>query len=189
MVSARPPRKARQPLAEFYVWSDDPQKYKDVPIIFNGVEPSNWTLDPVAGSHYWHRFFSHQPDLNFENAEVRDAISKSLISGSILAWTACGWTRCRIFNERDGTTCESLPETHTFLKSLRAHVDANYGDRMLLAEANLWPEDAVSYFGEGRGDECHMAFSFSIDAAPVHGLAHGRPPADHGHLGADPGHP
>jgi len=146
----------------FYVWSDDPQKYKDVPIIFNGVEPSNWTLDPIAGSHYWHRFFSHQPDLNFENPEVRAAMFKV-----VDFWLDLGVDGLRLdavpyLYERDGTSCESLPETHDFLKSLRAHVDENYGDRMLLAEANLWPEDAVSYFGQGQGDECHMAFHFPL---------------------------
>jgi len=146
----------------FYVWSDDPHKYKDAPIILNGVEVSNWTLDPVAGSYFWHRFFSHQPDLNFENPEVRDAIFKV-----VDFWLDLGVDGLRLdavpyLYERDGTSCENLPETHAFLKSLRSHVDEKYGDRMLLAEANLWPEDAVSYFGQGRGDECHMAFHFPL---------------------------
>jgi maltose alpha-D-glucosyltransferase / alpha-amylase len=146
----------------FYVWSDDPHKYKDAPIIFNGVEVSNWTLDPVAESYFWHRFFSHQPDLNFNNPEVRAAIFKV-----VDFWLDLGVDGLRLdavpyLYEREGTACENLPETHTFLKSLRAHVDEKYGDRMLLAEANLWPEDAVSYFGEGRGDECHMAFHFPL---------------------------
>ncbi|MGD1087803.1 MAG: maltose alpha-D-glucosyltransferase [Verrucomicrobiota bacterium] len=146
----------------FYVWSDDPHKYKDAPIIFNGVEVSNWTLDPVAESYFWHRFFSHQPDLNFDNPEVRSEIFKV-----VDFWLDLGVDGLRLdavpyLYERDGTSCESLPETHSFLKSLRAHVDEKYGDRMLLAEANLWPEDAVSYFGEGRGDECHMAFHFPL---------------------------
>jgi maltose alpha-D-glucosyltransferase/alpha-amylase len=146
----------------FYVWSDDPHKYKDAPIIFNGVEVSNWTLDPVAESYFWHRFFSHQPDLNFDNPEVHEAIFKV-----VDFWLNLGVDGLRLdavpyLYERDGTTCENLPDTHAFLKSLRAHVDEKYGDRMLLAEANLWPEDAVSYFGEGRGDECHMAFHFPL---------------------------
>jgi len=146
----------------FYVWSDDPQKYKDAPIIFNGVESSNWTLDPVAEAYYWHRFFSHQPDLNYENPEVRAAMFKV-----VDFWLDLGVDGLRLdavpyLYERDGTTCESLPETHIFLKSLRAHVDEKYSDRMLLAEANLWPEEAVSYFGAGRGDECHMAFHFPL---------------------------
>ena len=147
---------------DFYVWSDDPHKYKDAPIIFNGVEVSNWTLDPVAESYFWHRFFSHQPDLNFDNPEVHTAMFKV-----VDFWLDLGVDGLRLdavpyLYERDGTSCESLPETHAFLKSLRAHVDEKYGDRMLLAEANLWPEDAVSYFGEGRGDECHMAFHFPL---------------------------
>jgi len=146
----------------FYVWSDDPHKYKDAPIIFNGVEVSNWTLDPVAESYFWHRFFSHQPDLNFENPEVRAALFKV-----VDFWLDLGVDGLRLdavpyLYERDGTSCESLPETHQFLKSLRTQVDEKYGDRMLLAEANLWPEDAVSYFGQGRGDECHMAFHFPL---------------------------
>ena len=146
----------------FYVWSDDPQKYKDAPVIFNGVEVSNWTPDPVAGAYFWHRFFSHQPDLNFENPEVRAAMFKV-----VDFWLDLGVDGLRLdavpyLYERDGTTCESLPETHSFLKSLRAHVDEKYSDRMLLAEANLWPEEAVSYFGAGRGDECHMAFHFPL---------------------------
>src|SRR5271170_7002449 len=146
----------------FYVWSDDPHKYKDAPIIFNGVEVSNWTLDPVAESYFWHRFFSHQPDLNFDNPEVRVEIFKV-----VDFWLDLGVDGLRLdavpyLYERDGTSCENLPETHSFLKSLRARVDEKYGDRMLLAEANLWPEDAVSYFGEGRGDECHMAFHFPL---------------------------
>jgi maltose alpha-D-glucosyltransferase/alpha-amylase len=147
---------------DFYVWSDDPQKYPGVPIIFNGVEVSNWTLDPVAETYYWHRFFSHQPDLNYENPEVRAAMFKV-----VDFWLDLGVDGLRLdavpyLYESDGTTCEGLPETHAFLKSLRAHVDQKYGDRMLLAEANLWPEDAVKYFGQGRGDECHMAFHFPL---------------------------
>jgi maltose alpha-D-glucosyltransferase/alpha-amylase len=146
----------------FYVWSDDPHKYKEAPIIFNGVEVSNWTLDPVAETYFWHRFFSHQPDLNYENPEVRAAMFRV-----VDFWLDLGVDGLRLdavpyLYERDGTTCENLPETHAFLKSLRAHVDEKYGDRMLLAEANLWPEEAVSYFGQGRGDECHMAFHFPL---------------------------
>src|SRR5271154_5147171 len=149
-------------LRNFYVWSNDPHKYKDAPIIFNGVEVSNWTLDPVAESYFWHRFFSHQPDLNFENPEVHAEVFKV-----VDFWLDLGVDGLRLdavpyLYERDGTSCENLPETHSFLKSLRAHVDEKYENRMLLAEANQWPEDAVSYFGEGRGDECHMAFHFPL---------------------------
>ncbi len=146
----------------FYVWSDQPDKYKGAPIIFQGVEVSNWTLDPLAGAYFWHRFFSHQPDLNFDNPEVRAAIFKV-----VDFWLDLGVDGLRLdavpyLYEREGTTCENLPETHAFLKSLRTQVDEKYSDRMLLAEANLWPEDAVSYFGDGRGDECHMAFHFPL---------------------------
>ena len=146
----------------FYVWSDDPYKYKDAAIIFKDVEVSNWTLDPVAKAYFWHRFFSHQPDLNYDNLEVHEAIFKV-----VDFWLDLGVDGLRLdavpyLYERDGTACENLPETHVFLKSLRAHVDTKYCDRMLLAEANLWPEDAATYFGQGRGDECHMAFHFPL---------------------------
>jgi maltose alpha-D-glucosyltransferase / alpha-amylase len=146
----------------YYVWSDDPQQYKDAPIIFKDVEVSNWTLDPVAKAYFWHRFFSHQPDLNYDNPEVHKAMFKV-----VDFWLDLGVDGMRLdavpyLYEREGTACENLPETHAFLKSLRAHVDEKYRDRMLLAEANLWPEDAVTYFGQGRGDECHMAFHFPL---------------------------
>jgi len=146
----------------FYVWSDDPRKYPDTPIIFNGVETSNWTQDPVAKAYFWHRFFSYQPDLNYDNPEVHEAIFKV-----VDFWFDMGVDGMRLdavpyLYEREGTKCENLPETHAFLKKLRAHVDEKYDDRMLLAEANQWPEDAVAYFGRGRGDECHMAFHFPL---------------------------
>jgi maltose alpha-D-glucosyltransferase/alpha-amylase len=145
---------------DFYVWSDDPTKYGETRIIFKDFERSNWTWDPVAKSHYWHRFYSHQPDLNFDNPEVRKAMIQTLDH-----WLQMGVDGLRLdaipyLFEREGTSCENLPETHAFLKELRAHVDANFSDRMLLAEANQWPEDAVAYFGDG--DECHMAFHFPI---------------------------
>src|SRR5580704_3987599 len=146
----------------FYVWSDDSQKYKDARIIFKDVEISNWTWDHVAKAYFWHRFFSHQPDLNFENPEVHKHFLKV-----VDFWLDLGVDGLRLdavpyLYERDGTSCENLPETHVFLKALRAHVDAKYNDRMLLAEANQWPEDAVTYFGQGKGDECHMAFHFPV---------------------------
>ena len=147
---------------EFYVWSDTTQKYRDARIIFKDVETSNWTWDPVARAYYWHRFFSHQPDLNFEHPEVHRAIIKV-----VDFWLDLGVDGLRLdavpyLYEQEGTNCENLPGTHAFLKKLRAHVDQRYGDRMLLGEANQWPEDAVSYFGQGRGDECHMAFHFPL---------------------------
>jgi len=146
----------------FYVWSDDPHKYRDTYIIFKDVESSNWTWDPVAKAYFWHRFFSHQPDLNFDNSEVHEMMFKA-----VDFWLDLGVDGLRLdavpyLYEREGTACENLPETHAFLKSLRARVDKKYGDRMLLAEANQWPEDAVAYFGQGRGDECHMAFHFPL---------------------------
>ncbi|MGH7976241.1 MAG: maltose alpha-D-glucosyltransferase, partial [Limisphaerales bacterium] len=146
----------------FYVWSDSPKKYQGTRVIFKDVELSNWTWDHVAKSYFWHRFFSHQPDLNFENPEVHEKIFKA-----VDFWLDLGVDGLRLdavpyLYEREGTSCENLPETHDFLKKLRAHVDEKYGDRMLLAEANQWPEDAVTYFGQGRGDECHMAFHFPL---------------------------
>jgi maltose alpha-D-glucosyltransferase/alpha-amylase len=145
---------------DFYVWSDDPNKYADTRIIFLDTETSNWTWDPVAQSYYWHRFYSHQPDLNFESPDVRKAMFSALDF-----WFKMGVDGVRLdaipyLYERDGTNCENLPETHDFLKTLRAHMDKHFPDRFLLAEANQWPEDAVQYFGDG--DECHMSFHFPL---------------------------
>ena len=146
----------------FYVWSDSPKKYSDARIIFKDVEVSNWTWDRVANAYYWHRFYSHQPDLNFENPEVHEKL-RDVVD----FWLDMGVDGMRLdavpyLYEHEGTTCENLPETHEFLRSLRAHVDKKYSNRMLLAEANQWPEDAVAYFGQGPGDECHMAFHFPL---------------------------
>ena len=146
----------------FYVWSDTPEKYRDARIIFKDFEPSNWSWDPLAHAYYWHRFYSHQPDLNYDNPQVHKEIIKALDF-----WFDMGVDGLRLdavpyLYEREGTSCENLPETHEFLKKLRRHVDEKYGDRMLLAEANQWPEDSVSYLGGGRGDECHMAFHFPL---------------------------
>ena len=146
----------------FYVWSDTPDKYKEARIIFKDVETSNWTWDEAAGAYYWHRFFSHQPDLNYDNPEVHEAMT-SVVD----FWLGLGVDGLRLdavpyLYEQDGTNCENLPQTHAFLKKLRAHVDEKYQDRMLLAEANQWPEEAVAYFGQGRGDECHMAYHFPL---------------------------
>src|SRR5882724_4588 len=145
---------------DFYVWSDTPDKYRDARIIFKDFEASNWTWDPVAKAYYWHRFYSHQPDLNWENPEVRKAMFAAMDF-----WFDMGVDGLRLdavpyLFEREGTNCENLPETHIALKELRKHVDEKYEGRMLLAEANQWPEDAVAYFGSG--DECHMAFHFPI---------------------------
>jgi maltose alpha-D-glucosyltransferase/alpha-amylase len=147
---------------DFYVWSDTPDKYRDARIIFRDFEPSNWTWDPVANSYFWHRFYSHQPDLNYDNPQVAREIMRVLDF-----WLDMGVDGLRLdavpyLYERESTSCENLSETHDYLKTLRRHVDEKYGDRMLLAEANQWPEDAVSYFGSGKGDECHMAFHFPL---------------------------
>jgi maltose alpha-D-glucosyltransferase / alpha-amylase len=147
---------------DWYVWSDTPDRYAEARIIFEDFESSNWTWDPVAGAYYFHRFFSHQPDLNFENPEVRQTMLRM-----VDRWLEMGVDGVRLdavpyLFEREGTNCENLPETHAFLRDLRTHVDANFPDRMLLAEANQWPEDAVAYFGQGDGDECHMAFHFPL---------------------------
>ncbi|WP_342648932.1 maltose alpha-D-glucosyltransferase [Pseudomonas sp. REB1044] len=147
---------------DFYVWSDDDQKYDGTRIIFLDTEKSNWTWDPVAGQYFWHRFYSHQPDLNFDNPQVMKAVI-----GVMRFWLDLGVDGLRLdaipyLIERDGTNNENLPETHRVLKAIRAEIDANYPDRMLLAEANQWPEDTRPYFGEGDGDECHMAFHFPL---------------------------
>ena len=144
----------------FYVWSDTPEKYKEARIIFKDFETSNWAWDPVAKAYYWHRFYSHQPDLNYDNPAVRRAILRV-----VDFWMRLGVDGMRLdavpyLYEREGTNCENLPETHAFLKELRRYVDSRYRNRMLLAEANQWPEDAVAYFGDG--DECHMAFHFPL---------------------------
>ncbi len=145
---------------DFYVWSDTPDRYRDARIIFKDFERSNWTWDPVANAYYWHRFYSHQPDLNYDNPAVKAAIFPVLDM-----WLEMGVDGLRLdavpyLFEREGTNCENLPETHGFLKELRAHADARFTNRMFLAEANQWPEDAVAYFG--NGDECHMAFHFPL---------------------------
>jgi maltose alpha-D-glucosyltransferase / alpha-amylase len=152
--------KKGSPHRDYYVWSDDPTKYNEVRIIFKDYEASNWTYDPVAGQYYWHRFFHHQPDLNFDNPKVQQEVFKV-----IDFWLNLGVDGFRLdavpyLFERDGTNCENLPETHEFLKKLRAHVDSKYENRLLLAEANMWPEDSAAYFGDG--DECHMNYHFPI---------------------------
>src|SRR3712207_6434766 len=153
---AKPGSSARN----FYVWSDTPDKYLEARIIFKDFETSNWAWDPVAGAYFWHRFYSHQPDLNFDSPRVREAIFRTMDF-----WLEMGVDGLRLdaipyLFEREGTNCENLPETHAFLKELRAHIDARFPGRMLLAEANQWPEDSVEYFGDG--DECHMAFHFPV---------------------------
>jgi maltose alpha-D-glucosyltransferase/alpha-amylase len=152
--------KPGSPWRDFYVWSDTPTRYKDARIIFKDYETSNWAWDPVAKAYYWHRFFSHQPDLNFDNPAVHAALIKALDFWMDMGVDAFRLDAIPYLFEREGTTCENLPETHEYLKSLRAHVDQKYPGRMLLAEANQWPEDSLPYFG--NGDECHMAFNFPV---------------------------
>ena len=151
---------AGTPEREFYVWSETKQKYQGVRIIFTDTETSNWSWDDTAGAYYWHRFFHHQPDLNFDNPRVLEAVVKTMNF-----WLDRGVDGLRLdavpyLIEREGTICENLPETHGILRQIRAALDARYRDRMLIAEANQWPADVRPYFGDG--DECHMAFHFPL---------------------------
>jgi maltose alpha-D-glucosyltransferase / alpha-amylase len=144
----------------YYVWSNTPEKYTEARIIFKDFEASNWSWDPLAKSYYWHRFYSHQPDLNWDNPEVKQAMLAAMDF-----WFDMGVDGLRLdavpyLFEREGTNCENLPETHAALREVRAHVEEKYHDKMLLAEANQWPEDSVAYFG--AGDECQMAFNFPV---------------------------
>jgi maltose alpha-D-glucosyltransferase/alpha-amylase len=148
------------PKADWYVWSDTDQGYPDARIIFTDTERSNWAWDPGRQQYYWHRFFSHQPDLNFDNPEVQEALI-----GVLRFWLNLGLDGFRLdavpyLFERDGTICENLKETHQFLKRIRHEVDAAFKGRVLLAEANQWPSDVVDYFGDS--DECHMCFNFPL---------------------------
>lgn len=153
-------RDRTNPKADWYVWSDTDDLYRDARIIFIDTESSNWTYSPERGQYYWHRFFHHQPDLNYDHPEVEAAMFEV-----VEFWLARGLDGFRMdavpyLYEREGTNGENLPETHGFLKRLRARVDEKFPGRVLLAEANQWPKDVVAYFGEG--DECHMCFNFPI---------------------------
>jgi maltose alpha-D-glucosyltransferase / alpha-amylase len=148
------------PDRDYYVWSETDQKYREARIIFTDTEKSNWTWDPVAKAYYWHRFFSHQPDLNFDNPVVLEEIYRVM-----RFWLDMGVDGVRLdaipyLVERDGTSCENLPETHRVIQAIRAELDRDFANRMILAEANQWPTDVRPYFGEG--DECHMAFHFPV---------------------------
>lgn len=145
---------------DYYIWSDTPDRFRDARIIFKDFETSNWAWDPVAQAYYWHRFYANQPDLNYDNPHVRNEIKKVASY-----WLKMGVDGLRLdavpyLYEREGTDCENLPESHAFLKELRSYLDASYPYRLLLAEANQWPEDARAYFG--NGDECHMSFHFPV---------------------------
>lgn len=149
------------PERDMYVWSDDPTRYGKARIIFTDTETSNWSWDPVAEQFYWHRFFSHQPDLNFDNPLV-----VKMIQDVMRTWLDMGVDGLRLdavpyLVEREGTNCENLPETHAVLKLMRKALDAEYKGRIFLAEANQWPEDVMQYFGDGT-DQCHMAFHFPL---------------------------
>ena len=173
------------PRRDWYVWSHTNQRYADARIIFVDTESSNWTWDPQAGAYFWHRFFQHQPDLNYANPEVQEAMLEVL-----RFWLDLGLDGFRLdavpyLFEREGTICENLPETHAYLKRVRSEIDAHYPDKVLLAEANQWPADVVEYFGEG--DECHMAFHFPVmprmfmavrreEAAPILEILRQTPP-------------
>ena len=178
---ARPGSRARN----FYVWSDNPDRYPEARIIFKDFERSNWTWDAGAGAYYWHRFYSHQPDLNFDNPNVHNAVFAALDF-----WLRLGVDGLRLdavpyLYEREGTNCENLPETHAFLKELRRRLDDKFENRMLLAEANQWPEDAVAYFGERR--RVPHGVPLPGDAPPVHGAPDGGSLSDPRHPAADPG--
>src|SRR5712671_2689294 len=151
---------ARSTYRDYYEWSDTPERYKDARIIFADFEPSNWSWDPLAKAYYFHRFYAHQPDLNYDNPTVIREIRRV-----ISFWLDLGVDGLRLdavpyLFKREGTNCENLPETHAFLRELRAYIDAHFANRMLLAEANQWPEDAVAYLAEGK--ECNMAFHFPL---------------------------
>src|SRR5450756_977666 len=148
------------PHREFYVWSDTPDRYSEARIIFKDFEASNWSWDPLAKAYYWHRFYSHQPDLNYDSPHVRKAIFQAMDFWLRMGVDGLWLDAVPYLSERDGTDCENLPETHAFLKALRRHVDDRFAGRMLLAEANQWPEQAAAYFGEG--DEANMAFHFPL---------------------------
>ena len=152
------------PYGDFYMWEDDDSRYPEARIIFVDTEQSNWTYDPVRGQFYWHRFFSHQPDLNYDCPAVQEAMLDVL-----RFWLDLGIDGFRLdavpyLYARDGTNCENLPETHAFLRRCRKVLEDEYPGRCMLAEANQWPSDVVEYFGDPEvgGDECHMAFHFPL---------------------------
>ncbi|WP_269329370.1 maltose alpha-D-glucosyltransferase [Kineosporia babensis] len=150
------------PYGDFYVWSDSDELYQDARIIFVDTESSNWTFDPVRRQYFWHRFFGHQPDLNFENPAVQEAILDV-----VRFWMDMGIDGFRLdavpyLFEEDGTNCENLPQTHGFLRKLRSTIDEEYPGRIMLAEANQWPKDVVEYFGTEDEPECHMCFHFPV---------------------------
>ncbi|MBA2338660.1 MAG: maltose alpha-D-glucosyltransferase, partial [Acidimicrobiia bacterium] len=182
-------RQPGSPTRDWYVWSDDPTRWSEARVIFLDTHDSNWTWDDIAGAYYWHRFFWHQPDLNFDHPGVREAMENM-----VRFWLAAGFDGLRLdavpyLYERDGTNGENLPETHGYLKELRAMVDTEFPEAILLAEANQRPAEVVEYFGDG--DECHMAFHFPVmprlymaiatgDATPIEAILAATPPIPDG---------
>ncbi|MDO9406355.1 MAG: maltose alpha-D-glucosyltransferase [Polaromonas sp.] len=156
---------------DFYVWADSDTGYAGTRIIFNDTEKSNWTWDPVANAFFWHRFYSHQPDLNFDNPQVLKEVLKVMKYWLDLGIDGLRFDAVPYLIEREGTSNENLPETHVILKTIRSELDKNYPNRMFLAEANMWPEDVQQYFGDG--DECHMAFHFPLMPRMYMALAQG----------------
>jgi maltose alpha-D-glucosyltransferase/alpha-amylase len=150
------------PKRDYYVWTDDPSKYSEARIIFTDTELSNWTFDPVAGQYFWHRFFSHQPDLNYDNEAVWLEMFEVVRFWLNLGLDGFRCDAVPYLYEREGTNCENLPETHEFLRELRKMVDTEYPGRILLAEANQWPSDVIAYFGTEEAPEFHMAFHFPL---------------------------
>jgi len=184
------PRRAKtwhRPPANFYVWSDTNQRYQDARIIFKDSETSNWTWDHVCGgAYYWHRFYSHQPDLNYDNPKVKEALLKALDFWLDLGIDGVRLDAVPYLYEREGDQRRKTSPRHTsFLKEMRHHIDSNYSNRMLLAEANQWPEDAVTYFGEG--DECHMSFHFPLMPRLFMSIRMEDRFPNHRHPGPDPG--
>ena len=148
------------PKADWYMWADDDQGFAEVRVIFCDVEPSNWTFEPDRQQYYWHRFFHHQPDLNYDNPDVVEAMLSVVGFWLDLGLDGFRLDAAAYLGKAEGTTCENLPATHQLLKRIRSEVDAKYPNRLLLAEVNQWPADVVDYFGES--DECHMAFHFPL---------------------------
>lgn len=169
-------RSPDSPKRDWYVWSDSDQKYDQAGIIFTDSERSNWQWDEMARAYYWHRFFSHQPDLNYDNPEVQQAMLEVVVFWFDLGIDGFRVDAAPYLFEREGTNCENLPETHRFLKALRRFVEERYPDALLLAEANQWPEDVAQYFADG--DEFHYGLPLSHHAPFVHGTATGGPPVD-----------
>lgn len=155
-------RDPRSPYRDYYVWSDTFERYRDARIIFTDTERSNWTWDEQAGAYFWHRFFSHQPDLNYDNRRVQQEMLKIMDYWLDMGLDGYRADAVPYLFEREGTNCENLPETHQFLKRMRKRMDERHPGKVLLAEANQWPEDVRAYFGEGEGDEFHMAFNFPV---------------------------